>query len=131
MENASKALLIAGGILFALLIITVLLYMNQNIITVRQTEQEKIEIEQLQKFNQEYEVYNKKLMYGAEVMSLINKMKNNNEKYKGNSNYQMSYTLSGFTENNIEKTGVYTCTDIQYSTETGRVKSMTFTKYEQ
>ena len=79
MENASKALLIAGGILFALLIITVLLYMNQNIITIRQTEQEKIEVEQLQKFNQEYEVYNKKLMYGAEVMSLINKMKNNNE----------------------------------------------------
>lgn len=135
MENAAKALLIAGGILLALLIITFLLYMTGHVRTIRASEREKVEIEQLQKFNQEYEVYNKKLLYSQEVLSLINKMEDNNAR-NSSTLLQMEYTLVGFTvdtlKQNIEnkETTIYSCTGIQYSSDTGRVKSMTFKKYE-
>lgn len=139
MENASKALIIAGGILLALLIITFLLYTTGYIRTIRQSEREKTTAEQLQKFNQEYEVYNKKLLYGQEVLSLINKMNDNNA--RNSSNFlKMEYNLQGFTLDSLKEeieaekesktTTIYTCTGIQYSTETGRVKSMTFKKYQ-
>ena len=130
MENASKALIIAGGILLALFIITVTLYMILYVRTIRQAEEAKKEIEQLHTFNQSYEVYDRKLLYGAEVISLINKIKDNNQKYQQSSTFQMNYILTDFTEDSIEKTGVYTCTNIEYNDETGRISSMSFKKYE-
>lgn len=130
MENASKALLIAGGILLALIIITTFVYLVGHVKTIKQVEATKAEVAQLQKFNQEYEAYNKKLMYGAEVHSVINKIKDNNKKYAENINFQITYVLEDFTEEEIEKTSIYTCTAINYSDSTGRVSSMSFKKHE-
>lgn len=131
MENASKALMIAGGILIALIVITLFLYMLGNIRTIRQAEEQKIRTEQLQKFNEQYEAYNKKLMYGAEVLSVINKMDDNNKKYKNNTEFQITWELADDELiGNIEKTDVYSCTDIKYSSQTGRVIKMTFKKYD-
>lgn len=45
-------------------------------------EEERIKaIEQARKFNLEYEVYDKKLMYGVDVISALNKADSSNEKY--------------------------------------------------
>ena len=73
MENASKALIIAGGILLAIITLSVLVY-SYNHITIYQDEKEKNELqEQITKYNAEYEGYNKKVMYGADVISVLNK----------------------------------------------------------
>lgn len=82
MENAAKALIMAGSMLIAMLIIGVLVYMwassselfNQN---------EKTELaEQIVAFNNEYEGYNRKLLRGTDVISAMNKAESNNRKYK-------------------------------------------------
>ena len=80
MENAAKALVIAGGILLAIMTISVLIYMVGSISRMAQAQDEKKELEQLTAFNNEYEAYNKRVMYGAEVISVVNKAIVHNEK---------------------------------------------------
>lgn len=64
MENASKALLIAGGVLIAILIVSVLV-VTLNIVNSNQRTREKaLATEQLAEFNQKYEAYNKKALKG-------------------------------------------------------------------
>lgn len=81
MENSSKALYMAGSLLIALLVVSLLVYTFNNLGGV-QKEKDKIEMEEdIIKFNREYEAFNKKLMYGVDVISCINKAVSNNEKY--------------------------------------------------
>ena len=89
MENAAKALTIAGGVLIAVIIIVSIVYVF-NAMSQPQNEREAaLQAEQLAAFNQEYEVYNKKLMYGVDVLSVLNKAYSNNKKNSGESNYQV------------------------------------------
>lgn len=78
MENASKALLIAGGVLIAIIIITMFIMMFNRMTNLQKEQEEQIKIEQLAAFNAEYEAYNKKIMYGTDVITLINKVEDNN-----------------------------------------------------
>ena len=73
MENASKALLIAAGIFFSMLILTMIMYMSGKITEIGEVQESKRAAEQLAAFNAEYEAYNKKLMYGTDVITVINK----------------------------------------------------------
>ena len=73
MENASKALLIAGGILLAILILSALVFMFSSVRNFSESQEEKTLAEQTAKFNAEYDVYNKSVMYGTDVISVINK----------------------------------------------------------
>ena len=73
MENASKALLIAAGIFFSMLILTMIMYMSGKITEIGEVQESKRAAEQLAAFNEEYEAYNKKLMYGTDVITVINK----------------------------------------------------------
>ncbi len=82
MENASKALLMAGGILLAVLIIGIFIYMFTNARTTAETRHEIETVEQMTKFNNQFESYNKKLMRGVEVISALNKAIDNNTKYE-------------------------------------------------
>lgn len=80
MDNAAKALIIAGGILLAILIISLGIYIWQlggNFIN--QGERQKEE-EQIREFNQEYESYQRQALRGTDVISIINKVRNNNIK---------------------------------------------------
>lgn len=81
MENASKALLMAGGILIAVLIIGLLVYSFGSMGGYFDTENAKEEAEQLKIFNDQYEVYNRKLLRGVDVISVINKVLDNNQRY--------------------------------------------------
>lgn len=81
MENASKALIIAGGILISILILSVLVYSFGNISQYFSSEEKVQQTEQLTTFNNQYESYNKKLLRGTDVISVINKAKDNNTKY--------------------------------------------------
>ena len=81
MENAAKALLIAGGILIAIILIALFLNMYNKMASFQNTQEEKKEAEQLLAFNSEYEMYDKKILYGADIITLINKaVENNKEK---------------------------------------------------
>lgn len=73
MENASKALLMAGGTLLAILILTVLIYMLNASDILAQAQDEKKLAQQTSAFNKEYEAYDKSRMYGTDVITVVNK----------------------------------------------------------
>lgn len=80
MENASKALLIAGGVLVAILILGVLI-VTINIVNSNQKTREKtLATEQLAEFNQKYEAYNKKALRGTDIITLMKMAIENNNK---------------------------------------------------
>ena len=81
MENASKALIMAGGILIAVLLIGVLMYSFSTTNEFYSTEQQTEEAQQLAAFNNQFEAYNRKLLRGTDVVSVINKAIDNNTKY--------------------------------------------------
>lgn len=90
MENASKALLIAGGILIAILIIGVLVYSFGSMSGYFESETTKEEAEQLKAFNDQYEAYHRKLLRGTDVVSVMNKVLDNNKRNEEEPEYQMS-----------------------------------------
>ena len=81
MENASKALIMAGGILIAVLIIGVLVYSFGTMSGYFNAEQDEEAAKQLKIFNDQYESYNRKLLRGTDVISVMNRVLDNNEKY--------------------------------------------------
>ena len=81
MEDAIKALEMAAGVLLAVIIMTLIAYFFSSIKNLPQEQDQSTQAEQLSKFNLEYEVYNKKAMYGVDVISCLNKAQSNNEKY--------------------------------------------------
>ena len=73
MENASRALLMAGGILIAILIIAVLARTFSTMSVFQKTQLTEEEARQLQEFNEQYTKYLGQYVYGTEVRTLINK----------------------------------------------------------
>ena len=81
MENASKFLLIAGGILLGMITISIFYFMFSQMSEYQNTAQIDYTQEELIAYNQGFESYNKKLMYGSDVISVINKAVDNNTRY--------------------------------------------------
>ena len=81
MENATKALIIACNVMLAVIILSVLLYGYGRIRQLPLEEDAKAQAEAIAEFNKGFEVYDKKIMYGVDVLSCLNKAKSNNEKY--------------------------------------------------
>lgn len=108
MENASKALMIAGGILIGLLIIGALILMFNQIGDYEKAQSKKDKNSQLAEFNNDFERYmDDKGINGTDVISLINKVMDYNKKAaKGgvansvNYDIKMSITISGLTNFN-------------------------------
>lgn len=126
MENASKALIMAGEILIALLIISLLVYGYTNIRNVSKTEQGSIEVEQLVAFNKEYESYNRKLLRGVDVISIMNKAINNNTKYENESLYKITIEFSMDEELVYKKDGK---TSSNFKFKVGENNKYTFSDY--
>ena len=78
MDNATDALMIAGGILIAILVISLFMYMFNNAKIIPAEEISQDEIDRLARWNAEWEAYNKKLLYGAEILTVMNKADQNN-----------------------------------------------------
>ena len=121
MENASKALLIAGGVLIAILIVSVLV-VTLNIVNSNQRTREKaLATEQLAEFNQKYEAYNKKALRGTDIITLMKMaIENNNkmevadvgEQYFINIKLELSNEYTGTKTTINKKTGEKTTSDI-------------------
>ena len=82
MENATKALTMAAGVLIAMMVMA-LVYLLLNQISDTSTQEDlQLKAEQTATFNKEYESYQKKLLRGTEVITIINKAISNNVKYE-------------------------------------------------
>lgn len=80
MENASKALLIAGGVLIAIILIGLLL---TGFTIIRSNENANVKAQatkELKEFNQKFEAYNKKALYGTDVITVMKMAIENNKK---------------------------------------------------
>lgn len=125
MENASKALLMAGGVLIAVLIIGVLVYSMGTIGEYFTVQQSQEEIEQLTAFNNQYEAYNRKLLRGTDVISVMNKALNNNKKYTEANGYdEEAYKIS--IEFEITEKMVYKKETVNKKLQVVKVENITF-----
>ena len=80
MENASKALTIAGSVLLAVLIMTALIYTFSQISSLKQVEASSEEEKILAQYNKEIENFNRAGLYGSEILSLANLIEDYNER---------------------------------------------------
>ena len=80
MENASKALIIAGSVLLAILIITALIYTFSQISSLKQVEVSSEEEKILTQYNKEIESFNRNGLYGSEILSLANLIEDYNKR---------------------------------------------------
>ncbi len=72
MENASKALIIAGSVFLSILIITALVFTFNQIGNLKKTEVSAEEEKILAQYNKKIERFNKSGLYGSEILSLAN-----------------------------------------------------------
>lgn len=77
MENASKAIIIAGGILIGVIILSVLVIVFRPIGDVYEEQGASLSIEQLEKYNRQFNTFDKSL-YGSELLSLKNLLEDYN-----------------------------------------------------
>lgn len=87
MENASKALIMAGGILISLLVISLLVFFFNNIRDIQDIENKGEKTEQATEFNKQYNVYERDV-YGSELLSIANKIADYNKREADNKGYQ-------------------------------------------
>lgn len=123
MENASKALLIAGGILISVIVVTLLVRTYQNIGGLQRQKYSTEEAERIEEFNKDYTKYDGQTVYGTEVITTINRAANSKSKVTVKIDFQGEYK---YKINGIE----YTATTLSID-DTGLVydgKSGTKTK---
>ena len=83
MENASKALIMAGGILIGVLILTLGLYLFISFGQQSKEMHDRITDNQLTQYNAQYTVYSTRTNITIyEIISVANLAHNNNDKYK-------------------------------------------------
>ena len=97
MENATKALLMAAGVLILVLLLSALAFMYRSIGSYYIEKQRNSAQEELSKFNLQFEAYNRDEITGYDVVSLTNKIADFSEK-TDEANYRNNFTQK--TENN-------------------------------
>lgn len=142
MENASKALLMAGGMLIALLIIGSLVLMFANLQNYQNNEDISAKQAQIAEYNNQFEPYNKDELTLMELKSVYNKIVSNNKKHLNE--YEISTNIKEADLNgntavypNIDKPFTeidetdkqnkkFKCIQIEYGNVDGRISSMIF-----
>lgn len=87
MENASKALLMAGGMLLALLILTLLIYAWSLFSEYQSSKNDLADIENTAKFNQQFTNYDRDDVQGYELITLVNQIIDYNERKTRDTQY--------------------------------------------
>lgn len=96
--SISKALIMVASVLLAMIVIAFMTFTFNRTGTWATTQDQEKLTEQIQKFNKEYEAYDKDLMYGVDVISCLNKVLANNdkitsEKVINGEKYDISYAV--------------------------------------
>ena len=85
MENASKALLMAAGVLIALLTIGLLLYMFSSMSNTQKEGVQTARESQVIEFNNQFTSYMRDNIRGSDMISLINRVSDYNKRKGDNS----------------------------------------------
>ena len=80
MENASKALLMAGGVLIAIIIISLLVKTYSSIGAFQRQKVSAEEVARIEEFNKQFTKYKDQYVYGTEVITVINTIGNQKTK---------------------------------------------------
>lgn len=101
MEDVNKALIMAGSILLAVILVSVFVATMSDISKWPEEQNKLKKVEQLARFNQEYEAFQKSGMYGVDVVSCLNKAKSHNEKYVEGDGFTGEYAARKDLEINV------------------------------
>lgn len=116
MENASKALTIAGGVLIAVMLAVLVYYVFTHWGESQKLKQEDVNIQKVEEFNKSYLSY-EKVLYGSELLGLVNKMidynKSDDITYSGYSRMNLSIQITDTTADNLFNAGTYTLDKIK------------------
>ena len=150
MENASKALIIAGGMLIAMLIVGLLVWGFGRIRETQQTQVDQESIQEITDFNERFEAYNRTTVRGYQIISLANLVYDTNSRFTEADGYnpvtvtvdglssadatnedlvtyiQTNYDRMNSNQKNALKELVFECTGVEYDTQNSRVLHMTF-----
>lgn len=90
MENASKALLIAAGIFIAIILVSFLIIVYNQVSKYQAKKSEMALIEQTQKINERFENYHRNNIRGSDLISLMNRVidYNSSQSYQDGTNYE-------------------------------------------
>ena len=134
MENASKALLMAGGILISLLVVGALVLMFVNLGDYQNNVDNSRKSSQIADFNNQFMPYDKENLTLMELKSLYNKIESNNKTtdYKIKTNIKDIYPkiendFKGLPEEDKQNRR-YKCIKIEYGNEDGRISLINFEK---
>lgn len=132
MENATKALIMAGGILLALLVIGALYLMFSNLAVYKDQSDASKKATQIAEFNNQFEPYNKDDLTLMELKSVYNKIESNNAL---NPEQRISHNIltvypnigNDFKElpENDKQNCVFKCTKVGHDSS-GLINSMNF-----
>lgn len=135
MENASKALLIAGGILLAMLILSIGIILYSNFANTAETYTTRMDQTEKTKFNSNFEVYSgRDDITAQDIVTLINFVAEYSKKTPikveitvGINSYTNGWNDSNdsinFLKNNLKTT--FKCTNISYHKD-GEIASIEF-----
>lgn len=79
MENAADALRMAAGVLIAILLISLIIFMFRNISQNENTRRDQEQIKEISEFNTKFLAYEKSSMYGTDVISILGMAISNNQ----------------------------------------------------
>ena len=102
MENASKALIIAGAILIAIVIIGVGVFIVSGANNAIDPAVQKMDAMGIQMHNSQFEKYEKEQLKGSDVKQLISTVVANNAAAE-NSGSGLKVTLTGLTDTDLNK----------------------------
>lgn len=133
MENATRALTMAGGILIALMILGALMLMFNNLSSYQNQNDVSVKSSQVAEFNNQFEPYNKDDLTLMELKTVWNKIQSNNKKnpeYEINTNIKTIYPNIDddfkILPEDHKQTKVFKCTKIEYDNEEGRISNIEF-----
>ena len=133
MENAARALMIAAGILIAILIISVLVSTFTKMNSFQMSKLSEEEQQQLIEFNEQYTKYVNQYVYGIDVLTMQNKYANDGkvEVYLTPDSEQPDIEDNKYKEDEetgeySNKTRYYKCIGVEYDDKTGMINKIKF-----
>lgn len=119
MENAAKALTIAGGVLIAVMLAVLVYDVFTQWGESQKMQQEDVDTVKIEEFNKSYLSY-EKVLYGSELLGLVNKMSDYNisddVRYNAYGTMDLKVEiklLSGSTDNLFNRTGTYSLSTVK------------------
>lgn len=94
MENASKALLMAAGVLISLVIIGAFILMMSNVSDYKNKSDVQVATTQIAEFNNMYDTYNRDNVRGSDMVSLMNRVLDYNQRKSDDGYTEMQIEMS-------------------------------------